>query len=113
MPVNSSSIGILIDGNDHVITDTIVFAYADIGIEINSPGTLVHNVNNLALCQQRVLTPIYFARYTLKAAADLALLNCCAAGARAGRRKRRCAACLGSLGRAPGPVLFPLRPPGV
>jgi len=49
VPVNSSSIGILIDGNDHVITDTIVFAYADIGIEINSPGTLVHNVN-LASC---------------------------------------------------------------
>jgi hypothetical protein len=33
-----------------VVTDTIVFAYADIGIEANSPSTILHNIhvwNNL------------------------------------------------------------------
>jgi hypothetical protein len=44
-PANQSSIGILIDGNDHVITDTIIFAFTSIGIEVNSPGTMLHNIH--------------------------------------------------------------------
>ena len=34
-----------IDGNDHVVTDTIIFAFTSIGIEVNSPGTIIHNVH--------------------------------------------------------------------
>ena len=34
-----------IDGNDHVVTDSIIFAYTSIGIEVNSPGTMLHNIH--------------------------------------------------------------------
>ena len=34
-----------IDGNDHVVTDSVIFAYTSIGIEVNSPGSILHNVH--------------------------------------------------------------------
>ena len=45
---NSSSIGIQINGNDHYLTDVIVFDYAKIGVEINGAAnvlTAVHTWN--------------------------------------------------------------------
>ena len=40
VPIHSQSIAILVDGNDHVITDTIIFAYANIGIEVPTLGRI-------------------------------------------------------------------------
>ena len=45
VPAHSRSIGILINGNDHAVTDSVLFAFESIGIEINSPGAMIHNVH--------------------------------------------------------------------
>eukprot|EP01043_Picozoa_sp_COSAG02_P037100 COSAG02_NODE_2762_length_8074_cov_96.690408_11_plen_75_part_00 len=34
-----------IDGNDHVVADSVIFAYTSIGVEVNSPGSILHNVH--------------------------------------------------------------------
>jgi len=42
---NSSSIGVLVDGMDHYITNTIVFDYAKVGVVIRQPANLLVGVH--------------------------------------------------------------------
>jgi len=42
---NSTSVGIVVDGMDHYITNTIVFDYAKVGVAINEPANLLVGVH--------------------------------------------------------------------
>ena len=45
VPANSSSIGVHINGNDHFLTDVIVFQYTHIGVQIDGAANLLQGVH--------------------------------------------------------------------
>jgi hypothetical protein len=42
---SSESVGVVLNGQDHVLTDVIVFNFAHVGVEVNQPANILQNVH--------------------------------------------------------------------